>query len=93
MNELTIRSFRVGDRIRPLGMDGSRKVHDLFIDRKLPRERRRSWPLVSANDGEILWIPGMARSRSALVNQASRRGVLMTAEACPSAADAALPRI
>jgi tRNA(Ile)-lysidine synthase len=93
LDELTIRSFRSGDRIRPLGMNGSRKVHDLFIDRKLPRERRRSWPLLTAKGGEILWIPGMARSRSALVNQASRRALLVTAEARPAAADVALPRI
>jgi tRNA(Ile)-lysidine synthase len=93
MNQLTIRSFRPGDRIRPLGMDGSRKVHDLFIDRKLPRERRRSWPLVAARGGEILWIPGIARSRCALLDSGSRRALHLTATAGPAVADAALPRI
>lgn len=70
---LSIRSFRHGDRLRPLGMAGSRKIQDLFTDRKLPRERRRSWPLVVAGDGEILWIPGMARSRAALITSATRK--------------------
>jgi tRNA(Ile)-lysidine synthase len=88
-----LRSFRPGDRIRPLGMEGTRKVHDLFIDYKLPRDRRPSWPLVTARDGEILWIPGMARSRSALITPASRRAFWLTAEAGPAAAYGALPRI
>jgi tRNA(Ile)-lysidine synthase len=88
-----IRSFRAGDRIRPLGIEGTRKVHDLFIDRKLPRERRGSWPLVAASGGEILWIPGMARSRLALVTPATRTALRLTAEVCPPSPNLALPRI
>jgi tRNA(Ile)-lysidine synthase len=78
---LSIRSFRHGDRLRPLGMAGSRKIQDLFTDRKLPRERRQSWPLVVAGDGEILWIPGLARSRVALVTPATRRVLNLRARA------------
>jgi tRNA(Ile)-lysidine synthase len=78
---LSIRNFRHGDRLRPLGMAGSRKIQDLFVDRKLPRERRQSWPLVVAGDGEILWIPGMARSRAALVTTATRRVLNLRARA------------
>ena len=78
---LAVRSFRHGDRLRPLGMTGSRKIQDLFTDRKLPRERRHSWPLVVAGDGEILWIPGMARSRTALVTTATRKVLNLRARA------------
>jgi tRNA(Ile)-lysidine synthase len=92
-SSLIIRTFRPGDRIRPLGIDGSRKVHDLFIDRKLPRERRASWPLVAASGGEILWIPGMARSRFGLVTPATRTAVRLTAEVDPPNPNPALPRI
>ena len=67
---LIVRGYRAGDRVRPLGMAGTRKVHDVLVDRKLPRERRATWPLLEC-DGEILWIPGMVRSRVALVNEAT----------------------
>jgi tRNA(Ile)-lysidine synthase len=69
---LTVRNFMAGDRIAPDGMRGTRKVQDLFVDRKLARGRRSHWPLVTA-DGQILWIPGIARSRVALVTATTQR--------------------
>jgi tRNA(Ile)-lysidine synthase len=90
---ITVRSFRLGDRIRPLGMAGSRKIQDVFTDRKLPRERRQSWPLVVSSDGEILWIPGMARARAALVTPATRKVLCLSARPLAPDTDAALPRI
>ena len=43
----------------PLGLDGTRTLSDLFADRRIPRERRRSLPVVEAA-GEIAWVPGVA---------------------------------
>jgi len=63
---LVIRHFAPGDRIAPLGMEGSRKVHDVFVDRKLARPRRRTFPVVTL-EGQVAWIPGMVRGRVALV--------------------------
>jgi tRNA(Ile)-lysidine synthase len=68
---LIVRGLASGDRIGPLGMTGSRKVHDVFIDHKLARVRRSTWPIVAA-DGGPLWIPGMVRSRVALVTAATK---------------------
>ena len=45
--------------MRPLGLDGSRSLQDLFTDRKIPRERRTQLPVV-LSDGEIAWVPGVA---------------------------------
>jgi tRNA(Ile)-lysidine synthase len=45
--------------MRPLGLDGSRSLQDLFTDRKVPRERRAAVPVV-VSDGEIAWVPGLA---------------------------------
>ncbi len=59
--ELRLRNFRPGDRFRPLGMAGHKKLKDLFIERKVPRSRRRTLPLLLAGE-EILWVPGCARS-------------------------------
>jgi tRNA(Ile)-lysidine synthase len=75
---LLVRSFRHGDRLRPLGMTGTSKVHDAFIDRKLPRERRATWPIVESGKG-ILWIPGMVRSRYALVTATTKNLLLLKA--------------
>ncbi|MFC0014553.1 MULTISPECIES: tRNA lysidine(34) synthetase TilS [Allobacillus] len=59
---LHIRTRKPGDRIRILGLAGSKKVKDIFIDKKIPANDRDSWPIVVNGDGEILWLPLLARS-------------------------------
>jgi tRNA(Ile)-lysidine synthase len=59
---LRVRSRRPGDRYRPLGLGGSAKVQDLFVDRKVPRVWRDTVPLVVDGRG-ILWIPGFQVDR------------------------------
>ncbi len=54
---LIIRSFRPGDRSRPLGMEGEKKVKDFFIDRKIPAPQRKKTPLLFHKD-HLLWIAG-----------------------------------
>ena len=67
---LIARNFIKGDRIHPIGMSGTRKVHDVFVDRKLPRLRRDRFPVVALGD-EIAWLPGLARAACALVTNAT----------------------
>lgn len=55
---LTVRSFVPGDRFQPLGMKGSQKVKKLFIDRKIPKERRQRIPILLTR-GRIIWIAGL----------------------------------
>ncbi len=55
--ELWVRGWRPGDRMRPFGGGGSRKVQDIFCDGKVPRACRGQIPMVVADD-EIVWIPG-----------------------------------
>lgn len=56
---LQVRSFRPGDRFRPDGAPGGKKLKDFFIDAKLAREVRYRLPLVVAD--EILWLAGLRR--------------------------------
>ncbi len=56
---LEVRAWRPGDRMRPLGLGGSKSLQDLFTDRKVPRARRAQLPVV-VSDGEIAWVPGVA---------------------------------
>ena len=56
---VTVRAWREGDRMRPLGLGGSKSLQDLFTDRKIPRALRGSLPVVVAA-GEIVWVAGVA---------------------------------
>jgi tRNA(Ile)-lysidine synthase len=55
---LLIRNKSPGDRFRPLGMKGSKKVSRYFMDRKIPKAIRDRIPLVLSG-GKIVWIAGM----------------------------------
>ncbi|MDQ6722250.1 MAG: tRNA lysidine(34) synthetase TilS [Candidatus Dormibacteraeota bacterium] len=48
-----------GLTMRPLGGRGTRKLQDIFVDARVPREDRDSWPLVFAGD-RLAWVPGVA---------------------------------
>jgi tRNA(Ile)-lysidine synthase len=76
---MTVRGARPGDRIRPLGMGGQRKLQDIFVDRKLPHAHRRTRPVVEVG-GEVLWVPGVVRSGRALVTPATRSVLRLVAE-------------
>jgi tRNA(Ile)-lysidine synthase len=55
---VTVRNRRPGDRLRPLGAPGSRKLKDVLIDRGVPRRQRDRLPLLCWA-GEIAWVPGI----------------------------------
>ncbi len=61
---LVLRRLRPGDRMRPRGGTGSRKLQDLLVDAKIARERRRGLPALVAGggDGPILYVPGLRAS-------------------------------
>jgi tRNA(Ile)-lysidine synthetase-like protein len=50
---------RPGLTMRPLGGRGTRKLQDIFVDARVPREERDTWPLVFAGD-RLAWVPGVA---------------------------------
>jgi len=54
---ITARFRRPGDHIRPLGMQGKKRVKKFFIDRKVPRNKRHIIPLLADMQG-IFWIVG-----------------------------------
>jgi tRNA(Ile)-lysidine synthase len=65
---LVVRNFQPGDRFQPLGMDGHKKIKDLFIEKRVPLSIRSRWPLVASGE-EILWIPRYGRSSAGLVGE------------------------
>jgi tRNA(Ile)-lysidine synthase len=71
---LSVRNFRQGDRFKPLGVAGHKKLKDLFIENKIPLSIRATLPLVVMGQ-EILWIPGYGRSETALMSAKTERVV------------------
>jgi len=78
---LFVRAAVRGDRIRPFGVEGTRKVSDVFVDRKVPRARRIVWPVVVSGD-DVLWLPGLIRSNHALLGRHSDAALLVEARPC-----------
>lgn len=60
--EVTVRAAEPGDRMRPYGMEGSKKLQDIFTDLKIAKAQRASWPVVVCG-GEIIWLPGYRIAR------------------------------
>ncbi len=58
---LNWRFWSEGDRMRPFGMKGTRKLSDIFRDAKIPNDHKHRLPLLVKGD-TILWIPGIRRS-------------------------------
>jgi tRNA(Ile)-lysidine synthase len=69
---LRFRTFRPGDRFQPLGMSGTKKLQDFFIDAKIPRWRRLFIPLLLSGD-EIIWLAGQRLAEPVKVTPQTRR--------------------
>ncbi|SFX39745.1 tRNA(Ile)-lysidine synthase [Thermoactinomyces sp. DSM 45891] len=65
------RPRKAGDRMSCFGLQGTKKVKDLMIEKQIPRHLRDLIPVVHIDD-QVLWIPGVRRSAIAPVtNQTS----------------------
>ncbi|WP_020676947.1 tRNA lysidine(34) synthetase TilS [Geopsychrobacter electrodiphilus] len=73
---LQVRSPEAGDRFRPSGMRGQRKLKNFMIDLKLEKEQRQSFPLL-LDRGEILWLIGLRRSALAPLESNSRKMLVL----------------
>jgi len=69
---LTLRGRRPGDRMRPRGGTGSRKLSDLMIDAKIPRADRNEQPVVAAADGQLLYVRGLRPSQTGVPTKTTR---------------------
>ncbi len=65
--------------MRPLGLEGTKSLQDLFTDRKVPVSLRHALPVVEAN-GEIAWVAGVALSENFKVTPKTRSAVRLGAK-------------
>lgn len=77
---LCVRAWWPGDRFFPLGLGGSKKLQDFFVDLKIPRWRRCSIPLLLSGD-QIAWVVGMRIDDRFKVTQETRE--VLKVEAFP----------
>ena len=71
---LTVRPWQSGDRFRPLGLGGSKKVSDLLTDTKVPAHRRRDVLVVLSAD-EIAWVVGHRLAAAVRLRPETRQAV------------------
>lgn len=74
---LTIRNWREGDRFKPLGMKGWKKLSDFFVDQKMGQtEKERCWIIES--NGEIIWVVGRRIDDRVKVTKETRNVIKLT---------------
>ena len=74
---LVVRNRRPGDRFRPIGLHGWKKLQDLFVDRKVARSERDAVPLVVDGGGRIVWVAGFGIDEAFRVTNAAQAVLLL----------------
>ena len=60
---LYVRNRKDGDYIEILNLNGKKRIKDLFIDSKIDKTLRDNYPLVVDSNDDILWVPGLKKSK------------------------------
>ncbi len=74
---LKIRNFRPGDRFQPLGLRGTQKLKEFFIDHKIPRFERGKIPLLISGE-MIAWIVGHRMDERVKVTEKTQQVLQVT---------------
>lgn len=59
---LRVRTRNDSDKMQVKNLNGSKKINDIFIDNKIGKSKRNTWPVVVDSDNNILWLPGLKKS-------------------------------
>lgn len=60
---LYVRNRRDGDKMEVKGLNGTKKVSEIFINEKIKTNDRKLWPVVLDSHDQIVWIPGLKKSK------------------------------
>lgn len=77
-DQLRVRSRQGGDRFYPLGLKGSKKVKDFFIDEKIDRLQRDRIPILTTTDNQIVWVVGYRLDDRFKVTSKTKRTCVLT---------------
>lgn len=73
-----LRLARPGDRIRPFGMTGRKKLTDVLREAGVPAALRARVPVVAGPGDQVVWVPGLLRGAEAPVGETTREVWLFT---------------
>lgn len=76
---ITVGRRRPGDTMILFGSNSPKRIKELFIDAKVPRGERDGWPVIRRGH-DVLWLPGIRRSRLAPVDARTREIVKLEME-------------
>jgi tRNA(Ile)-lysidine synthase len=69
-----LRSPKEGERFCPLGLGGKgKKLQDIMVDRKVPREHRGRYPVIVDSIGDIICVPEYTISEKVKITETTRR--------------------
>lgn len=68
--EMKLRKWQIGDRMKPIGMQGSKLISDILTEAKLTSVQKEN-SLVLVDDEKIIWCVGLKISREAISNTQS----------------------
>ncbi len=77
MGDLQLRLFEPGDRMQLAGMDGRKKLSELYREHGIPAHRRASMWVVADGEG-IVWTAGVATSGRCRITPGTRRVLRLT---------------
>ena len=60
---LYVRNRRDGDKMAVKGLNGRKKISEIFIDEKIKSSDRNTWPVVLDSEDNIIWLPGLKKSK------------------------------
>ena len=75
--ELVVRSRQPGDRMRPAGLGGSKKLQDILVDRKVRRHDRDAVPIVTDSRGRIVWVGGHVVGEAFRVTEGTKAVIIL----------------
>ncbi len=75
---LEVRAWQPGDRFKPIGAPGTKKLKDWFIDRHIPQQERKHLPVVCIESGEIIWVPGFAPAERFKIQALNKQALRLT---------------
>lgn len=59
---LRVRTRKSKDKMQIKNLNGTKKIKDIFINEKVPREKRDTYPIVVDANDTILWLPGLKKT-------------------------------
>jgi len=74
---LAVRNRRPGDKFRPVGLKGRKKLQDYFVDRKVALAKRDTVPLVVDGSDRIVWVAGYGIDEAFRVTDPSQSMLLL----------------